>query len=197
MEAWGVPFYTLGGRTFYVRPEVKAMAAAAQALDNPADEPALVATLTSPLFSFNADELLRFKLADGVFDYRVDPPQAGPRRFADALALLKSLHEGRAEKSPATTLARLAEDTGLLTKAALWGDGPRAVANVRKVLASARKFVQTGGVGLRAFARWLGEMAGREEAEHESPALEPGDDFVRIMTVHGAKGLEHLASSAP
>jgi ATP-dependent helicase/nuclease subunit A len=193
LEAWGVPFYTLGGRTFYVRPEVKAMAAAAQALDNPADVPALVATLTSPLFSFNADDLLRFKLGGGVFDYRVDPPQAVPGRFADALALLKSLHEGRAERSPATTLARLAAKTGLLTKAALWGDGPRAVANVRKVLASARKFVQTGGVGLRAFARWLGEMAGREEAEHESPALEPGDDFVRIMTVHGAKGLEFNA----
>ncbi|HUU57179.1 MAG TPA: UvrD-helicase domain-containing protein, partial [bacterium] len=69
-ERWDVPFYTLGGRTFYVRPEVKAMAAAARALDNPADEPALVAALTSPLFSFTADDLLRFKLAGGAFDYR-------------------------------------------------------------------------------------------------------------------------------
>jgi len=193
LEKWEVPFYTLGGRTFYVRPEVKAMAAAAQALDNPADEPALVATLTSPSFSFHADELLRFKLAGGVFDYRAAPPPAAPGRFADAFDLLRRLHEGRAESSPAATLARLAAGTGLLTKAALWGDGPRAVANVRKVLASARKFVETGGVGLRAFARWLAEMAGREEAEHESPALEAGDDFVRIMTVHAAKGLEFNA----
>ncbi len=193
LERWDVPFYALGGRTFYLRPEVKAMAAAARALDNPADEPALAATLASPLFSFTADELLRFRLAGGVFDYRAELPGAAPGRIADAIALLKRLHEGRAARTPAATLARLAADAGLLTAAALWGDGPRAVANVRKVLASARKFVETGGVGLRGFARWLAEMAGREEAEHESPALEPGDDFVRIMTVHGAKGLEFNA----
>jgi ATP-dependent helicase/nuclease subunit A len=193
LAAWGVPFYTLGGRTFYVRPEVKAVAAAARALDNPADEPALVATLTSPLFSFNADELLRFRLAGGGFDYRKDAPPVAPRRFGQAFELLAGLHRERADKPPAATLAELVDETGLLTKAALWGDGPRAVANVRKVLSSARRFAETGGVGLRAFARWLGEMAGREEAEHESPALEPGDDFVRLMTVHGAKGLEFNA----
>jgi ATP-dependent helicase/nuclease subunit A len=193
LAAWGVPFYTLGGRAFYVRAEVKTVAAAARALDNPADEPALVATLTSPLFCFNADELLRFKLAGGVFDYREDAPAAVPPRFRQAFELLVDLHRRRADKPPAATLAELVDETGLLTKAALWGDGPRAVANVRKVLSSARRFAETGGVGLRAFARWLGEMAGREEAEHESPALEPGDEFVRLMTVHAAKGLEFSA----
>lgn len=192
-ERWEVPFYTLGGRTFYVRPEVKALAAAAQALDNPADEPALVATLTSPLFSFTADELLRFKIAKGNFDYRLDVPAGAPAGLADAFALLKKLHEGRGERPPSATLAELAAATRLLTTASLWGDGPRAVANVRKVLASARRYAEAGGVGLRGFARWLGEMAAREEAEHESPALDVRDDFVSVMTVHGAKGLEFNA----
>jgi ATP-dependent helicase/nuclease subunit A len=193
LERWGVPFYTLGGQAFYARPEVKAMAAAARALDNPADELVLVATLTSPLFSFHADELLQFKLAGGAFDYRALVPPGAPAGLADAFALLKRLHEGRNDKPPAATLAELVARTRLLNKAALWGDGPRAVANVRKVLASARRFVATGGVGLRAFARWLAEMEGREEAEHESPALDAGDDFVRVMTIHAAKGLEFNA----
>jgi ATP-dependent helicase/nuclease subunit A len=192
-ERWGVPFYTLGGRTFYVRPEVKALAAAARALDNPADEPALVATLVSPLFSFTADELLRLKLADGKFDYREEVPAGAPAGLAGAFATLKELHDRRGERPPSATLAELAAGTRLLTTAALWGDGPRAVANVRKVLASARRYAEAGGVGLRGFARWLAEMAAREEAEHESPALDVRDDFVGIMTVHGAKGLEFNA----
>ena len=192
-ERWGVPFYTLGGRTFYVRPEVKALAAAARALDNPADEPALVAALTSPLFSFTADELLRFKLAEGEFDYRDKVPAGAPDGLAAAFATLKELHDRRGDRSPSATLAGLAAETRLLTTAALWGDGPRAVANVRKVLASARRYAEAGGVSLRGFARWLGEMATREEAEHESPALDVRDDFVSIMTVHGAKGLEFNA----
>jgi len=192
-ERWEVPFYTLGGRTFYVRPEVKAMAAAARALDNPADEPALVAALTSPLFSFTADDLLRFKIAGGKFDYRDEVPAGAPAGLADAFDTLRKLHKGRSERSPSATLAGLAAATRLLTTAALWGDGPRAVANVRKVLSSARRYAEAGGVGLRGFARWLADMAAREEAEHESPALDARDDFVRIMTVHGAKGLEFNA----
>jgi ATP-dependent helicase/nuclease subunit A len=192
-ERWGVPFYTLGGRTFYVRPEVKALAAAARALDNPADEPALVATVMSPLFSFTADELLRFKLAGGKFDYREEVPAGAPDGLAEVFAALSGLHYRRGERPPSATLAELAAKTRLLTTASLWGDGPRAVANVRKVLASARRYAEAGGVGLRGFARWLGEMATREEAEHESPALDVRDDFVSIMTVHGAKGLEFNA----
>ncbi|NIT37116.1 MAG: UvrD-helicase domain-containing protein [candidate division Zixibacteria bacterium] len=193
LERWGVPFYTLGGQAFYARPEVKAVAAAGRALDNPADELALVATLTSPLFSFHADELLRSKLAGGAFDYRAPVPPGAPAGLGDAFALLARLHEGRGDRPPAATLAELVARTRLLNKAAFWGDGPRAVANVRKVLALARRFVATGGVGLRAFARWLAEMEGREEAEHESLALDAGDDFVRIMTIHAAKGLEFNA----
>jgi ATP-dependent exoDNAse (exonuclease V) beta subunit len=145
------------------------------------------------LFSFTADELLRFKLAGGAFDYRREVPAGAPAGFAGAFALLARLHLGRGERPPAATLADLMAGTRLLAQAALWGEGPRAVANLRKVLAFARRYAEAGGVGLRGFARWLAEMAAREEAEHESPALDARDDFVRIMTIHGAKGLEFNA----
>ncbi len=170
------------------------MAAAARTLDNPADEPALVAALTSPLFSFTADDLLRFKLTGGAFDYRAPVPAGTPAGFAEAFALLARLHRGRGEKPPAATLAELVAATRFLPAAALGGDGPRAGANGRKGLAAARRYAEAGGVGLRGFARWLADMAGREEAEHESPALDARDDFVRIMTVHAAKGLEFNAA---
>jgi ATP-dependent helicase/nuclease subunit A len=196
-ERWGLPFYTHGGRTFYVRPEVKALAAAATALDNPAAEAALVAALTSPLFSFTADDLLQFKLAGGAFDYRREVPAGAPPRWAEAFATLRDLHDRRLDRSAAATVAELVAGTGFATKAALWGDGARAVANLRKVVAAARRHAERGGVGLRGFAAWLGERAGREEAEHESPALDAGEDFVRLMTIHAAKGLEFPAVVFP
>jgi ATP-dependent helicase/nuclease subunit A len=193
LEAWGVPFYTYGGQTFYVRPEVKALAAAARAVDNPADELALVAALTSSLFSLTPDDLLRFHIRRGVFDYREKLPGGEPAGFRPAWELLGRLHRERPDRTPAATLADLVSSSRLLTKSALWGDGPRAVANVRKILAAARRYAAAGGVGLRGFARWLTEMAEREEAEHESPALDTADDFVRLLTVHAAKGLEFPA----
>ncbi len=190
LERWHVPFYAVGGRSFYGRPEVKAMAAAARAIDNPNAAVAFVAALSSPLFSFTADELLRLKLAGGAFDYRREVPAAAPARFRPAFDFLRGLHERCRDRSAAATLEELVAETALQTKARLWGDGVRAVANIRQVLTLARQLAAAGDVGLRTFAEWLGEMEKSEEAARESPALEPGDEFVRLSTIHGAKGLE-------
>jgi len=190
LDEAGVPFYTQGGRAFYRRREVKALVAAARAIDNPADAVAFVATLMSPLFGVAGEELLELQLAGGGWDYRVPLPPAAPSRFRRAWEVFAGLHARRGERSPAATLAELVRETKFPATAALWGGGPRAAANVRKVLTSARRFAAAGGFGLRDFARWLDDRERREEAEHESPALDPGDNFVRLMTVHGAKGLE-------
>ncbi|HEY2845230.1 MAG TPA: 3'-5' exonuclease, partial [Bryobacteraceae bacterium] len=53
----------------------------------------------------------------------------------------------------------------------------------------ARTFEATGGVSFRGFVEELAAQAEKEEAS-EAPVLEEDSDGVRLMTVHGAKGLE-------
>ncbi len=47
----------------------------------------------------------------------------------------------------------------------------------------------TGGISFRGFVEELAAQAEKEEAA-EAPVLEEDSDGVRLMTVHGAKGLE-------
>ena len=53
----------------------------------------------------------------------------------------------------------------------------------------ARTYEMTGGVSFRGFVEELTAQAEKEEAS-EAPVLEEDSDGVRLMTVHGAKGLE-------
>ena len=70
--------------------------------------------------------------------------------------------------------------------------GPAATRFWRTWLASAdlaRTYEATGGVSFRGFVEELTAQAEKEEAS-EAPVLEEDSDGVRLMTVHGAKGLE-------
>ncbi len=63
------------------------------------------------------------------------------------------------------------------------------LANVTRVADLARTYEMTGGVSFRGFVEELTAQAEKEEAS-EAPVLEEDSDGVRLMTVHGAKGLE-------
>jgi ATP-dependent exoDNAse (exonuclease V) beta subunit len=67
--------------------------------------------------------------------------------------------------------------------------GTRRMANVRKLLRLAREFEAHEGRDVRGFLDSV-ELRAEEAAEGEAP-VEPEDlDAVRLMTIHGAKGLE-------
>ena len=55
---------------------------------------------------------------------------------------------------------------------------------------AARAFVDGGGTSLRGFVTWLARQVDEEARAVEVVVPEPDDDAVRILTVHGAKGLE-------
>jgi ATP-dependent helicase/nuclease subunit A len=72
--------------------------------------------------------------------------------------------------------------------------GQRRLANVRKLMRLARGAGQTKGSDLRAFLELVAERSGpaARGAAQESEAPVEGEalDAVRLMTIHGAKGLE-------
>jgi ATP-dependent helicase/nuclease subunit A len=53
-----------------------------------------------------------------------------------------------------------------------------------------RRHESAGRGGFRSFVRFFSSMEEQEREEVESPTVDEGDDVVRMMTVHQAKGLE-------
>jgi ATP-dependent helicase/nuclease subunit A len=184
----GVPVRAEGGRSFFQRQEVRDLANLLQAIDDPLDQIALVASLRSSCFGCTDEEIFLHHVAGNRLDYRLDPVDS-PTSVVEALALLRDLHDLRSRVSLAQLVRATLEKTRLVEMALAGWDGQQSAANLVKLADRARAFSASGAGGLRAFARWLSEQRASSD-EAEANVAEETDEVVRVMTIHAAKGLE-------
>ncbi len=190
MREAGIPYRVEGGKTYFRRREVTDALLCLRAVDDPGDGPAVYGALHSSLFGFSDDDLIRFWGAGGRFDPFSHGQPEGENEVANALALLRALHERRGELEIDGLLEDLLGVTQAETVLAATGDGAvQALANLDKLVERARAFREAGGGGLGAFIKWAAE-AEDAAGEQESQAGDDGD-VVHVLTIHRAKGLEY------
>jgi ATP-dependent exoDNAse (exonuclease V) beta subunit len=198
LEARGIPHLLVGSKSFYHREEVETVRVALAAIEWPDDELSVFGTLRGSLFAIPDDLLLRFRFEVG----RLHPfrrvgqasglsanllPAFSP--IAEALGILAGLHRQRNQRPVADTINALLEGTRAHAGFILRRAGAQALANVYRICDLARTFELTGGLSFRGFVEELAAQAEKAEST-EAPVLEEASDGVRLMTVHGAKGLE-------
>jgi ATP-dependent helicase/nuclease subunit A len=177
-----------------------------RALANPLDEEALYGLLASPLGGCSRDCLallageaqgarrgawetaLASLAADGDLAARLAPADRGAlTRACDLLARERA-------SAPLHTIAALLERAIAATGyrehvlALEWGE--RRLANMHKLLRLARRFEAGEGRDLRGFLDHVQYLASGPRIEPDAPVEGIEPDAVRLMTVHGAKGLE-------
>jgi len=188
----GVLYRIATGTLVYDTQEVRDTLAAVRAIDDPTDTLSLVAALRSPLYGCSDVDLFDFTEAGGRWDLRRDPLAGLPPEHpvVGALSHLRSLWEERWWLTPSGLLDRLLRERRAFLLA--FGD-PRPVdvwRRLRFVLDQARAFEEAGGGGLRAFTQWA-TLQGADLARVHEPLLpETDEEAMRILTIHGAKGLE-------
>ena len=69
-------------------------------------------------------------------------------------------------------------------------DGRRRYANLRKLARLARSYEELRGPDVEGFVRFVRELDTVGASELEAVAEEEGTDVIRLLTIHGAKGLE-------
>ncbi|MBA2463329.1 MAG: PD-(D/E)XK nuclease family protein, partial [Actinobacteria bacterium] len=69
-------------------------------------------------------------------------------------------------------------------------DGRRRYANLRKLARLARSYEELRGPDVEGFVRFVAEQDAVGTVERDAVAEEEGADAVRLLTIHGAKGLE-------
>jgi ATP-dependent exoDNAse (exonuclease V) beta subunit len=175
----GVPFQIVGGKYFYRSDEVHSLVAVLKAVDDPHDPVSRVAALRGPFFGVS-DDALAIAAASG---------DDGDGPLAEAMTVLRELHDRRNSEPPARLLEMLLERTKALELFLLRPRGPQRVANLLKVVESARELEATERVSFRGFARWLGQLREMEVSEGEAP-LAGQADRVRFLSMHASKGLE-------
>jgi ATP-dependent exoDNAse (exonuclease V) beta subunit len=185
----GIPYRHEGSRDFFQRDEVRDLIWVLAAIDDPTDRIALVGALRSSAFAISDEQLVIHAAQNGALSYFSKP--GASETMNEALAELRELHNLRAKFSLAEVIRRVVERTRLVEFALTRPDGDQGAANLLAIVDDARMFAAAGGGGLRPFIRHLRSSMENEAIEIEATVAEETDDVVRIMTTHGAKGLEY------
>jgi ATP-dependent helicase/nuclease subunit A len=185
----GIPYRLEGGKEFYMRQEVRSLLCCLKAIDDPADAISMVAALRSPFFGFSDEEIFLFAASGNRLSY-LQPPAAEAEGFSEALSLLKDLHGKRNSRPTSATVSDLFSRTKAMEFSLLRQGGEQMAANLRKVLEQARAFEGESQATFRRFVEWLGTREEEGAREGESPWSEEGEENVKLMTIHKAKGLE-------
>jgi ATP-dependent exoDNAse (exonuclease V) beta subunit len=192
LEARGLPHLLAGSKSFHRREEVETLRAGLAAIEWPDDELSVFATLKGSLFAIRDEVLLGYRHERGrLHPFHKFEPSSDPdfTTVEEALTLLGELHRARNRRPFAATVNALLEATRAHAGFVLRPGGNQILANVARLADLARTYEMSGGISFRGFVDELAAQADREEAS-EAPVLEEDSDGVRLMTVHGAKGLE-------
>jgi ATP-dependent exoDNAse (exonuclease V) beta subunit len=188
LASGGIPYRHEGSRDFFQRDEVRDLIWVLAAIDDPTDRVALVGALRSSAFAISDQQLVLHAAGGGALSYFAKPGESEPVNAA--LVQLRVLHDLRGRFSLAEVVRRVVEQTRLVEFALTRPDGEQGAANLLAIVDDARMFASAGGGGLRPFIRHLRDSMEQVEVEIEATVAEETDDVVRIMTTHGAKGLE-------
>ena len=191
LDSAGIAYRVETSSLVYATREVRDALMALTAAADPTDELAAVAALRSPLYGCGDDDLAHWKLGlGGRFSLRTDVSEHAGHPVADGLAHLRELHEARRLTNPPMLLEKLLRDRGALETAVVSGRPRDSWRRLRFLVDQARAWADAGGSDLRGYLEWA-RLQGAENARVTETVLpETDDDSVRILTIHGAKGLE-------
>jgi ATP-dependent exoDNAse (exonuclease V) beta subunit len=193
LDAAGIPYRAETSSLVYSTREIRDLLVVLQAVDDPTDELALVSALRSPIFGCGDDDLYTFRIDHGGrWDHQRALPDTLPadHPVADAMRSLAAWHDARLWSSPSELLDRVVRERRVLEVGFAHGRPRDLWRRVRFVVEQARAFSDAEGGSLRDFLAWA-DLQGSEGARVVETVLpETDDDAVRILTVHGAKGLE-------
>ncbi len=191
LESHGVPYRTPAGGGFFTRQEVLDLTNLLAWLGEPDDEIALVGALRSPLFTIDDQTLLMLRSSShSMLQALSDPPaDVGQESREFCMRAADVLRELRSEVPFAAAEALIEKALALTGFEAAWAPlqgGDQALANIRKFVDLTRTLANHSLDELVSYIRQR-----RDELEaREGQAVLDASDAVRLLTVHGAKGLE-------
>ncbi|MFT5222459.1 MAG: ATP-dependent helicase/nuclease subunit A, partial [Glaciecola sp.] len=193
LEVKDVPYRAETSSLVYATSEVRDLLLAVRAIADVTDHLALVATLRSPIFGCGDDDLFRFRHEHGgIFTVARTQPATVPEDdpVARALASLRALHLEAAWLAPSVLLDRLCRERRLFALGYATGRPRDLWRRLRFVIDHARAWEEAEAGTLREYVEWARFQASDSARVAESILPETDDDAVRIMTIHGSKGLE-------
>ncbi|HEX2783116.1 MAG TPA: UvrD-helicase domain-containing protein, partial [Ilumatobacteraceae bacterium] len=191
----GVPYRVEGGTLIYGSREVYELLRVLRAIDDPTNQLKVVTALRTSIFGLDDRQLMQYRFGpvDGETpqfpsDFRVFTTKPGV--VGDALRVLDQFGRRKHERTPAELIAELYD--GWRGVAAALAEGQQVAREtwrrVRYVIDEARAWSDATGGTLAEYLAWVDRRI--DDVDRVELSTDEGEDSLRIMTIHAAKGLE-------
>jgi ATP-dependent exoDNAse (exonuclease V) beta subunit len=191
LQANEIPYRVASSSLVYGSQEVRDLLVVLRAVASPAEEPALVAALRSPIFACSDEDLLAFHRAGGQWRLG-DQPELEANAPADVISALEALtryHALSASSRPTQVYDAIVSGEKIAQLFATKFRGNESLRRLSFLNSRVRAFSRAGGDSLLELIDWL-EFEAESGVRQGDVNLDDDEDVVRIMTIHGAKGLE-------
>lgn len=196
-ERHGIPVVTDDAGEFFDTAEIRLALSLLRCIDNPLLDVPLTAWLLSPLCGFTPDDLAMIRrcrpksaLYNALTTARTAAPDPALQEHCrEAVAFLDRYRTLSCQLTVDKLLRRLYEETALPDLMSARADGARRRTNLQLLQDTCAQFDQRGFRGLAAFIRYIDRLQAQGIALNGATQADTGDS-VRILTIHGSKGLE-------
>lgn len=198
----GIPVVMEHSQGFFDTREIQLMTQMLQIIDNPRIDFALAGVLCGPMFAFTEEELAVLRtssrhtdLYSSVLAYQEEQTALEEReelydKVQHFLSVLKHLRQKTAYATVAELIQDIYEATGIYEVVQMMQDGVQRAANMDLLMEQARDFDASVYHGLHAFVQYINRIREQQEEMGEVSLAGEEENVVRIMTMHGSKGLE-------
>ncbi len=161
-------------------------------IDNPLQDLYVIQVLTSPLYSFdsnqlaairiNSEERLFYKAVQGYINTFDDELSHKLKKF---MGDISQFREFARNNTISALITKIYDDTDFYNYCGILENGELRQANLKAFREAVSDFEKNQGFNITRLLEYLNEMS----VQQTSPVSQ-GEDAVRIMTIHGSKGLE-------
>jgi len=191
LEEARIPYRLEGVALLWGSDEVRDVLAVLHAVQDPVDRVAVLGALRSPGLACGDDDLVTWHQAQGTWDPRRPAPEGYEGHpVASAMAVLARLHDERWWREPSAMVARAFEELRSFELCLAFHRPRDHWQRLRWLVDQARLFDETVGGPLRSFLAWADLQAEDDRRSGGVGPPDPDDDAVRVLTIHGSKGLE-------
>ncbi len=197
LTAQNIPSVAPGEKAFFTKTEVSLILSFLRVIDNPRQDIHLISVMRSPLYGFSDAELAAIKLSgrrvyyDCVTAYGLIGENAQLRDKCSAfITALNDWRDTARELELPRLVWRLIFDTGYFDIVGAMRGGKLRRANLMALFELTAGYTDTDGAGMFGFIRYIERAVKRREQREGAKLSSESADAVRIMTIHGSKGLE-------
>lgn len=191
-----LPLFVTDAQNYFQTFELTIMMNYLKIIDNPDQDIPLVTVLRSPLFGFDEKDLAKIRIKNKQTSFYsallayVASNDSLSQRIKDFLNKLDSLRDFAATHRISELIWSIYERTNLLEIMTALPNGQQRRVNLEALYERANSYESSGFKGLYQFINFINRMR-RSQKDLAQPLLtKEAGNAVRLMTIHGSKGLE-------